>query len=549
MINLFKSNYLLAGTTPETKSSSSGKTVIRHTNGWDYNLQSPFANRQKTPTSISPILSQRTATQTLTTFVPTTTLTPPSSDLVSSPAKSQLNGKQDASAKLKNNQLLMEAASSTTMTLEVPVIETVPITTMPTNGCAIVTCASPSSSNLPRHFFAPIKPKLKLNTALANQKRLPPPPPPPIANSNNDNSSKTVSLSTQPYSNGAMPQKTDPPDIYVTNALASPYRVPLKAPTSQPPAVPQRSSANSASAGQVSSPVHIKLQRQHNLHAKHLHHYQQHQQQQQHQLLEFAKCIRNVANNATNNDADVQRVASEQQQYTILCLTSANCATTTTTTSGFSCQTLPNNFMLLTTTTQTTSSAPAACNTTFSTNIALNLTPITSTRTTNILSLSLSCCSYAASSPCLLTTLDGHLSPASFKFVNSNVHVTKANEPVYAVAQNLCHNLITAPAVTQPVMSATVKYCSKQQFLMDTVKMLPVVDCSHVAAAAKATQTLSTSTSKENIGGVTATIALCNLTVSCSAKPIDDATNTVASATVTTATLNTDCQVRLNKRK
>jgi len=69
---------------------------------------------------------------------------------------------------------------------------------------AITTNAAQHALNSPKHFFAPIKPRLRLNTKLANQGQdleqddLPPgSPPPPLR---------------------------DPPDIFVNNALASPYQ-------------------------------------------------------------------------------------------------------------------------------------------------------------------------------------------------------------------------------------------------------------------------------------------------------------------------------------
>ncbi|EDW34100.1 GL21753 [Drosophila persimilis] len=71
---------------------------------------------------------------------------------------------------------------------------------------AITTNATQQALNSPKHFFAPLKPRLRLNTKLANQGQcqgqlpdsLPPgSPPPPLR---------------------------DPPDIFVNNALASPYQ-------------------------------------------------------------------------------------------------------------------------------------------------------------------------------------------------------------------------------------------------------------------------------------------------------------------------------------
>ncbi|XP_034487592.1 verprolin isoform X2 [Drosophila innubila] len=166
--------------TPELDTSSStttGKTM-KHTNGWDYNLQSPFSQRKYSNTSSPsrsppppPPLSQYQPT--LTTFVPTSTL-----------------------QALPKVTLNLPAAAPTAG------VETV----------AITTNATQQALNSPKHFFAPIKPRLKLNTKLANQSSdaLPPgspPPPPPLETS--------------------APLR-EPPDIFVNNALASPYQRPLQ---------------------------------------------------------------------------------------------------------------------------------------------------------------------------------------------------------------------------------------------------------------------------------------------------------------------------------
>ncbi|XP_073829978.1 uncharacterized protein isoform X4 [Musca autumnalis] len=252
-----------------TSSSKSGRTVIRHTNGWDYNLESPFIQKHYPVNSVSPLLQKRTTAQTLTTFVPTTTLTPP----------------PPAATTDKNGGKSVISTTTVNSTGEVPVIETVPITTMSVNGpCAvqslaansIVTSSGKNNSNSnqnitttttsnsingnekPKHFFAPIKPKLKLNTALANQRRQPPPPPPPaVVTAAPIPASVPVHLNKAPSftTNGVLGasntsttttttsihqlQKCEPPDIYVTNGLATPYKQPLKS-SVQPPPVPQR---------------------------------------------------------------------------------------------------------------------------------------------------------------------------------------------------------------------------------------------------------------------------------------------------------------------
>ncbi|XP_059219103.1 mucin-2 isoform X6 [Stomoxys calcitrans] len=225
--------------TPGTSSSNSGKTVIRHTNGWDYNIQSPFSQKRYPANSISPILQQRSAAQTLSTFVPTTTVTPPPpAPPGNSSEKTPLKSKSEFPGPANTSQVL-------------PLIETVPITTMPiNNGCGGAYHSSTNSNandangngqlGKPKHFFAPIKPKLKLNTALANQRRMPPPPPPVAAPS-------TKAAFTNGIMGNEAPAKCEPPDIYVTNGLATPYKHPVK-PTVQPPPIPQRITSNATSA-------------------------------------------------------------------------------------------------------------------------------------------------------------------------------------------------------------------------------------------------------------------------------------------------------------
>uniref|UniRef100_A0A1I8P4Q3 Uncharacterized protein n=1 Tax=Stomoxys calcitrans TaxID=35570 RepID=A0A1I8P4Q3_STOCA len=225
--------------TPGTSSSNSGKTVIRHTNGWDYNIQSPFSQKRYPANSISPILQQRSAAQTLSTFVPTTTVTPPPpAQPGNSSEKTPLKSKSEFPGPANTSQVL-------------PLIETVPITTMPiNNGCGGAYHSSTNSNandtngngqlGKPKHFFAPIKPKLKLNTALANQRRMPPPPPPVAAPS-------TKAAFTNGIMGNEAPAKCEPPDIYVTNGLATPYKHPVK-PTVQPPPIPQRITSNATSA-------------------------------------------------------------------------------------------------------------------------------------------------------------------------------------------------------------------------------------------------------------------------------------------------------------
>ncbi|XP_034114744.2 mucin-17 isoform X2 [Drosophila albomicans] len=164
--------------TPELGTSSStttGKTM-KHTNGWDYNLQSPFSQRKYSNAS-SPSRSPPppVPAPTLTTFVPTSTMQALPKVALNLPATTAGGGGGG-------------------------IIETV----------AITTNATQQALNSPKHFFAPIKPRLKLNTKLANQNpdALPPgSPPPPLET--------------------AAPLR-EPPDIFVNNALASPYQRPVQ---------------------------------------------------------------------------------------------------------------------------------------------------------------------------------------------------------------------------------------------------------------------------------------------------------------------------------
>ncbi|XP_023034183.1 verprolin isoform X8 [Drosophila willistoni] len=166
--------------TPElgTNSSTTTGKTMRHTNGWDYNLQSPFTQRKysntSSPSHSPPPPPPGSVTGPMTTFVPTST--------------------HQAMPKIALNALPLHSLGPGGD------IETV----------AITTNATQQALNSPKHFFAPIKPRLKLNTKLANQGQeghqgqesndaLPPGSPPP-------------------------PLRANPPDIFVNNALASPYQ-------------------------------------------------------------------------------------------------------------------------------------------------------------------------------------------------------------------------------------------------------------------------------------------------------------------------------------
>uniref|UniRef100_A0A1I8P4L1 Uncharacterized protein n=1 Tax=Stomoxys calcitrans TaxID=35570 RepID=A0A1I8P4L1_STOCA len=420
--------------TPGTSSSNSGKTVIRHTNGWDYNIQSPFSQKRYPANSISPILQQRSAAQTLSTFVPTTTVTPPPpAQPGNSSEKTPLKSKSEFPGPANTSQVL-------------PLIETVPITTMPiNNGCGGAYHSSTNSNandtngngqlGKPKHFFAPIKPKLKLNTALANQRRMPPPPPPVAAPS-------TKAAFTNGIMGNEAPAKCEPPDIYVTNGLATPYKHPVK-PTVQPPPIPQRITSNATSAQVSLSPPR---QRRKSRQYQSSHNQQQQQQQQRfhqphpnhlhccehtpHYQHQFHGCTINHETNANN---EVYVAATQATAATDFELTPTTCTATTL------CFMAPAILPRWRTTLTNALLAP---------NILCNSLKVTITATDTLAEASAT-----LTDPCAPSLA------AAFKFVSPQINVSKRSGPVYAIAQNVCHNLIIAPAVRQPLMSSIVKCC------------------------------------------------------------------------------------------
>uniref|UniRef100_A0A1I8M1Y7 Uncharacterized protein n=1 Tax=Musca domestica TaxID=7370 RepID=A0A1I8M1Y7_MUSDO len=474
-----------------TSSSKSGRTVIRHTNGWDYNLESPFLQKHYPVNSVSPLLQKRSTAQTLTTFVPTTTLTPPPPPPPAPPTLVIDNGKS-----ITSNPTLKSSG-------EMPVIETVPITTMSVNGPCVAVPAtgnasclnSNSSSNQnitsststsingqekpAKHFFAPIKPKLKLNTALANQRRQPPPPPPAaaaVAPQAPQVLAKPSSFTNAATTTGQQ-LKCEPPDIYVTNGLATPYKHPLK-PSVQPPPVPQRITSMATSAQVSLSPPrqrrksrqcqsNLQEQQQHHYHH---HHYQQHPhthphhhlhqhmpQYQQHQFHGWQDHEANANNEVCVVDPATRIAITTATNQTTSASTKMEDASNTTTTSSAS------TFCLF---------APASLRTTLTnallaTNILCNSLKVTISASASVALPSPTAMVNVSpsSAKCLTTTTVAEpvtclpAALASFRFINPNITVIKPNGPVYAIAQNVCHNLIIAPAVRQPLMSSIVKCC------------------------------------------------------------------------------------------
>ncbi|XP_017478690.1 PREDICTED: mucin-5AC [Rhagoletis zephyria] len=195
---------------------------MRHTNGWDYKLQSPFAHRKISGDSSQPALqianlSSSTAQQQrfkppqlLSTFVPAA-----------------------GNASSSNSTGFTVTAPSVQSQPNTSTIETVAITTTPVNA--------PSTLSSPKHFFAPLKPRLKLNTDLANK------------TTNNTNVPGVPPLSSNPTTAAVdveenACQNCDAPDLYVHNGVASPYQRQIATATSAanavPPPVPQRGSSS-----------------------------------------------------------------------------------------------------------------------------------------------------------------------------------------------------------------------------------------------------------------------------------------------------------------
>ncbi|KAM7363905.1 uncharacterized protein ACRADG_000634 isoform 2-T2 [Cochliomyia hominivorax] len=499
------------GSTPESSSTTnSGKTIVKHTNGWDYNLESPFAQRRYQANSISPIMTKRSPAQTLTTFVPTTTITPPPP---ASTDNSNANGKP----------ILPKKPTDL-------VIETVPITILPPNGSVTqnsfgLNNGDNNGSTTPKHFFAPIKPKLKLNTALANQKRLPPPPPP-----------VTESV--------VQMQKSEPPDIYVTNGLATPYRPPNK-PTVQPPPIPQRiTSTSNMQQPQQQAQVSFTQQQRHRQQQQQLHHRRQHQmrryQHQQHNNVD--------AGDVTNNYDDDVYVMSITTTTTTL--TNASTTTILTTTSGVSELNCSNNTLCCSMKTNLKTFCPPLLTTTMTSNTLYNtLNPLLTTTatttqpspTTSLKSLS-SLSSETASMAAVaatktlnslyLTTKTAKISCPStcFKFINSNINFRKSNDPVYAIAQNVCHNLITASAVTQPLMSSIVKCCTtieQQQQLQ--LNKLHLLQQQQQHKQQKLTAATSPSTMKQTFHNNTIVAGALNAAGGCSSGGVTNNINIISS--------------------
>ncbi|XP_014089145.3 uncharacterized protein [Bactrocera oleae] len=216
------------GNTPNTSSPTS--KLMRHTNGWDYKMQSPFAHRKITIGTSPPALQiattltqnatqqqqQRLApSQLLTTFVPT---------IVAPPACNESTA----------NSAGLTVSAPSAQQSNATVVETVAITTTPSNALPTL--------NSPRHFFAPLKPRLKINTTLANKAL--------AGDANMPTESTPISTPTTLAADAesGICQNCEPPDLYVHNGLASPYQqqalTAAGADNAVPPPIPQRGSSS-----------------------------------------------------------------------------------------------------------------------------------------------------------------------------------------------------------------------------------------------------------------------------------------------------------------
>ncbi|XP_054746466.1 mucin-2 isoform X2 [Anastrepha obliqua] len=385
--------------------SSPTSRLMRHTNGWDYKLQSPFAHRKISGDNSQPALQiaslspntgqqQRQApSQLLTTFVPT---------MVASTSSN--GGLANATGLTVTAPSLMSQANN-------PAIETVAITTTPVSA--------PPTLNSPKHFFAPLKPRLKINTALANKSL------------NATNSSGVPVINTVATTPAADPeisgcQNCEPPDLYVHNALAAPYQrqalIATSAANAVPPPVPQRGSSSQVSP-QLRACAHYqhqhmqeRQQQEQHIH-QHLHpHQYSHQHQQQHQRplqqphtqLQSSPVLQQsiVTITVTVDDADEVAAGAD---------------------------------------------AIAAC----SDGAAVAANAGSNASTTALINspYSLKASLHGAA------TLQALLSPAAMPAVfvaQPNTVITKLSEPIYATAQKRCKSLITAPALTKPLMAVTI---------------------------------------------------------------------------------------------
>ncbi|XP_055857996.1 homeobox protein 5 isoform X3 [Episyrphus balteatus] len=152
-------------------STNTGDTVIQ-TNGWDYNIQSPFLQRKFQSSSHSSASSNSTST---------------------TMSLSHLNNPPNSSVPVPVRECKHQETSDTSTN---------------NNGGG-----GGAYKNL-KHFFSPIKPRLKLDTALAAAK---------AAGPSSSSASSIPPLAPVQYFERLHHHNCDPPDVYVTNALASPY--------------------------------------------------------------------------------------------------------------------------------------------------------------------------------------------------------------------------------------------------------------------------------------------------------------------------------------
>ncbi|XP_050341675.1 uncharacterized protein LOC126767919 isoform X2 [Bactrocera neohumeralis] len=394
------------GNTPNTSSPTS--KLMRHTNGWDYKLQSPFAHRKISTGASPPALQiatpltqnstqqqqqqQRLAPpQLLTTFVPTIVAPPASNESTASPSSHTVSA---PSAQQSN----------------ATVIETVAITTTPSNALPTL--------NSPRHFFAPLKPRLKINTTLANKALTGdvnvPAESTPI--------STPTTLAADAESSGC--HNCEPPDLYVHNGLASPYQhqalTATGADNAVPPPIPQRGSSS-----QVSPQHRARVQRQ-----------------QQQQLLAPQQQYLQPHQHTHQHQQQHQRLPQQQQhqQQSPPALSQSSLITITVTVDDAD---------------EVAAGVDAAAACGEDAAIAADIPLNTHASTAALINTPQRLQAPFQAVPKLAALQSLAALPTVF-VAQPNAVITKLSEPIYATAQKRCKNLLIAPAVTKPLMAAAI---------------------------------------------------------------------------------------------
>nr|XP_036233932.1 uncharacterized protein LOC106616789 isoform X2 [Bactrocera oleae] len=392
------------GNTPNTSSPTS--KLMRHTNGWDYKMQSPFAHRKITIGTSPPALQiattltqnatqqqqQRLAPpQLLTTFVPT---------IVAPPACNESTA----------NSAGLTVSAPSAQQSNATVVETVAITTTPSNALPTL--------NSPRHFFAPLKPRLKINTTLANKAL--------AGDANLPTESTPISTPTTLAADAesGICQNCEPPDLYVHNGLASPYQqqalTAAGADNAVPPPIPQRGSSS-----QVSPQHRARVQRQQQQllapQQQHLHpHRYTHQHQQQHQRLPQQQYVQSLSPTGLQQSSLITITVTVDDADEIAAGVDAAAAC------GEDAATIGVDLPL-----NTHATTAALINTPQRLQAPLQAAP-------------------------KLAALQSLATLPNVFVAQPNAVITKLSEPIYATAQKRCKNLLIAPAVTKPLMAVAI---------------------------------------------------------------------------------------------